>query len=94
LSAPVPAADAAPEARVVERILDRDTGELLDLSAGALCAQCAGIGYTCCQPEYGVTITFHDARRLIDAVLATKKKFKDVNSLLAAIYDQSHERSA
>lgn len=29
-----------------------------------------------------------DARRLVDAVLATKKKYKDVESLLQAIYDQ------
>lgn len=50
--------------RVVERVLDRDTGELLDLSPGGLCRQCAREGYTCCQPEYGVTVTFHDVRRL------------------------------
>jgi len=31
-----------------------------------------------------------DARRLIDAALAGKKKFKDVQSLLQAIYDQGH----
>jgi Holliday junction DNA helicase RuvA len=29
-----------------------------------------------------------DARRLLDVVLATKKKYKDVESLLQAIYDQ------
>lgn len=28
-----------------------------------------------------------DSRRLLDAVLATKKKFKDVQSLLVAVYD-------
>jgi len=33
-----------------------------------------------------------DARRLIDTVLATKKKFKDVNALLGAIYEQRHGR--
>jgi Holliday junction DNA helicase RuvA len=32
-----------------------------------------------------------DARRLIDAVLARKKKFKDTGELLAAVYDQSKE---
>lgn len=31
-----------------------------------------------------------DARKLLDAVLATKKKYKDVESLLQAIYQQSH----
>ena len=31
-----------------------------------------------------------DARKLIDAVLATKKKFKDVESLLQAVYRTSH----
>ncbi len=32
-----------------------------------------------------------DARRLLDAVLATGKKFKDVESLIQAIYRQQHE---
>lgn len=31
-----------------------------------------------------------DARRLLDAVLGTKKKYKDVQSLLQAIYQQTH----
>jgi Holliday junction DNA helicase RuvA len=31
-----------------------------------------------------------DARRLLDAALASKKKFKDVSALLEAIYQQSH----
>ena len=31
-----------------------------------------------------------DARRLLDDVLKTKKKFSDVEALLAAIYQQSH----
>jgi Holliday junction DNA helicase RuvA len=31
-----------------------------------------------------------DARRLLDAALSTKKKYKDVQSLLQAIYQQSH----
>jgi Holliday junction DNA helicase RuvA len=31
-----------------------------------------------------------DARRLVDAALAQKKKFKDVQEVLAAIYQQSH----
>jgi len=31
-----------------------------------------------------------DARRLLDAVLSAKKKYKDVQSLLQAIYQQSH----
>lgn len=34
-----------------------------------------------------------DARKLIDAVLQTRKKFPDVESLLRAIYDTSHGRS-
>ncbi len=34
--------------------------------------------------------TESDARRLLDAALATKKKFKDVSALLEAIYQQSH----
>ena len=33
-----------------------------------------------------------DARRLLDAALATKKKFKDVQGLLQAIYQSSHEK--
>jgi Holliday junction DNA helicase RuvA len=32
-----------------------------------------------------------DARRLLDTALAKKKQFKDVESLLHAIYQQSHE---
>ncbi len=35
-----------------------------------------------------------DARRLLDSVLATKGKFKDVQSLIEAIYQQSRARSA
>jgi Holliday junction DNA helicase RuvA len=31
-----------------------------------------------------------DARKLLDAVLASKKKFKDVDALLNAVYQQSH----
>ena len=31
-----------------------------------------------------------DARRLVDGALASKKKFKDVESLIQAIYQQSH----
>jgi Holliday junction DNA helicase RuvA len=31
-----------------------------------------------------------DARKLLDSVLATKKKFKDVDALLNAVYQQSH----
>ncbi|MBN2022531.1 MAG: Holliday junction DNA helicase RuvA [Pirellulales bacterium] len=31
-----------------------------------------------------------DARRLLDAALGTKKKYKDVQSLLQAIYQQTH----
>jgi len=31
-----------------------------------------------------------EARRLLDAALASKKKFKDVSALLEAIYQQSH----
>lgn len=34
--------------------------------------------------------TESDARRLIDGALATKKKFKDVQELLQAIYQQKH----
>jgi Holliday junction DNA helicase RuvA len=33
-----------------------------------------------------------DARKLIDGALATKKKFKDVESLLQAVYRSSHEK--
>jgi Holliday junction DNA helicase RuvA len=32
-----------------------------------------------------------DARRLLDAALSTKKRFKDVQGLLQAIYQHSHE---
>jgi holliday junction DNA helicase RuvA len=32
-----------------------------------------------------------DARRLLDAALASKKKFKDVQALIEAIYQQSHK---
>jgi hypothetical protein len=32
-----------------------------------------------------------DARKLIDGVLATKKKFKDVDSLIRAIYEKGHQ---
>lgn len=34
-----------------------------------------------------------DARRLLDAALAAKKKYKDVQELLQAIYQQSHAKS-
>lgn len=33
-----------------------------------------------------------EARRLLDAALATKKSYKDVESLLQAVYQQSHRR--
>jgi Holliday junction DNA helicase RuvA len=33
-----------------------------------------------------------EARKLIDAALATKKKFSDVESLIQAIYEQSHRK--
>ena len=33
----------------------------------------------------------HDARKLLEAALATKKKFKDVETLLQAVYQQSHQ---
>lgn len=62
-------------------ILDRDTGEILDLSPGALCASCAGIGYTCCQPEYGVTVTFHDAKRMHRATGEPYEDFLSINRL-------------
>jgi hypothetical protein len=32
-----------------------------------------------------------EARRLVDIALATKKKFKDVQSLIEAIYQQSQK---
>jgi Holliday junction DNA helicase RuvA len=32
-----------------------------------------------------------DAHKLLESVLATKKKFKDVDALLNAVYQQSHE---
>jgi len=34
----------------------------------------------------------HDARRLIEASLEGKKKFKSVEELLQAIYQQSHKK--
>jgi Holliday junction DNA helicase RuvA len=34
-----------------------------------------------------------DARKLVDSVLQTKKKFADVESMIRAIYDTSHGRS-
>ena len=34
-----------------------------------------------------------DARKLLDAALAAKKKYKDVQELLQAVYQQSHETS-
>jgi Holliday junction DNA helicase RuvA len=44
---------------------------------------------------YDVLITLghseRDARRLIDAALAEKKKYKDVEALLQAVYHQSHQ---
>lgn len=49
----------------VDRVLDRDTGELLDLTPGGLCQKCSEIGYTCCQPAYGVSLSFHDAARIM-----------------------------
>jgi Holliday junction DNA helicase RuvA len=43
---------------------------------------------------YDVLITLghteRDARKLLDAALAEKKKYKDVESLLQAVYQQSH----
>lgn len=62
-------------------ILDRETGELLDLSPGGLCKACAGVGYTCCQPEYGVTVTFHDAKRMHRATKEPYEKFLVINRL-------------
>lgn len=38
----------------------------------------------------GLGHTASDARRLLDAALAAKKKYADVQSLLQAIYQQSH----
>ena len=35
-----------------------------------------------------------DARKLLDGVLTSKKKFKDVQALLEAVYKQTHEGSA
>jgi len=37
--------------------------------------------------------TESDARRLLDAVLATKQKFKDVESLFQAVYQASHGKA-
>jgi Holliday junction DNA helicase RuvA len=34
----------------------------------------------------------HDARRLIEAALEGKKKFKTVEEMLQAIYQQSHKK--
>ena len=34
-----------------------------------------------------------ESRSLIDTVLTSKKKFKDVNAMLTAIYEQSHGRN-
>ena len=34
-----------------------------------------------------------EARKLLDAAIASKKKFKDVESLLQAVYQQSHAKS-
>ena len=34
-----------------------------------------------------------DARKLLDAALAEKKKYKDVESLLQAVYQQSHSKT-
>ena len=39
----------------------------------------------------GLGHTESDARRLLDAALALKQKYKDVQSLLQAIYQQSHK---
>ncbi len=39
----------------------------------------------------GLGHTESDARRLLDTALAAKKKYKNVQSLLQAIYQQSHE---
>jgi Holliday junction DNA helicase RuvA len=33
-----------------------------------------------------------DARKLLDSVLASKKKYKDVDALLNAVYQQSHAK--
>jgi Fe-S-cluster containining protein len=70
-----------PQADATPYILDRDTGELLDLSPGGLCKACAGIGYTCCQPEYGVTVTFHDAKRMHRATGEPYEDFLAINRL-------------
>lgn len=34
-----------------------------------------------------------DARRLLDGVMLTKRRFRDVNEVLTAIYEQSHGRN-
>lgn len=57
------------------------TGQVVDLAPGALCKQCASEGYTCCQPEYGVTLSLHDARRLIDATGLELHEFASLNSI-------------
>jgi Holliday junction DNA helicase RuvA len=32
-----------------------------------------------------------DARRLLDAAVGTKKKFKDVQALIQLVYEQAHQ---
>ena len=44
------------------------------------------------KPEFhDVPLIKYDARKRLDVPLATKKKFKDVEALLQAVYDQSND---
>ncbi len=45
---------------------------------------------TCCSPNWGTRNP--NARRLLDETLATKKRFKDVDALLHAVYETAVER--
>jgi len=55
----------------------------------------ADVGLDVISETYEVLLTLghseSDARHLLDAALSTKKKFKDTQALLEAIYQHSHK---
>ena len=66
-------------------LVDRATGELIPVGPGELCRRCAQDRYTCCQTEYGVSVTFHDARRLQRATGQRLEDFLKIGRLPSRI---------
>lgn len=66
---------------VAETTIDSRTGEVVSLEPGALCRQCSIDGLTCCQPEYGITISLHDAKRLKRHTGRSLSEFAKINKI-------------